>query len=202
MFDDLLRRLKDRLLAPVARAVGGAVPPDVVTVLACVAGLGAAWCGARGAYRAGLALWLASRLLDGFDGTLARTQGTQRDLGGYLDLLLDFVVYAAVPIGLVVGRPSMPVALAALVLLASCYVNAASWMYLSAILERRAAGAAARGEVTSVTMPPGLVGGAETVVLYAVFFLVPDRLAWAFGTMAALVAVTVVQRVVWAARTL
>ena len=202
MFDDLLRRLKDRLLAPVARAVGGAVPPDVVTVLACVAGLGAAWCGARGAYRAGLALWLASRLLDGFDAALARTQGTQRDLGGYLDLLLDFVVYAAVPIGLVVGRPSMPVALAALVLLASCYVNAASWMYLSAILERRAAGAAARGEVTSVTMPPGLVGGAETVVLYAVFFLVPDRLAWAFGTMAALVAVTVVQRVVWAARTL
>jgi len=202
VFDDLLRRLKDRLLAPLARAVGTRVSPNAVTVASCVVGLGAAWLAARGAYRAGLALWLASRLLDGFDGALARVQGTQSDFGGYLDLLLDFVVYAAVPIGFVVGRPGVPLALAALALLGSFYVNAASWMYLSAVLERRAAGAAARGELTTVTMPPGLVAGTETVVLYASFFVFPGRLLELFVVMAALVLLTVVQRVLWATRRL
>ena len=54
-------------------------------------------------------------------------------------------------------------------LVASFYVNAASWMYLAALLEQRNDGAAARGETTAVTMPPGLIGGAETVAFYAAF---------------------------------
>jgi phosphatidylglycerophosphate synthase len=202
VFDDLLRRLKDRLLAPVARALGSRVRPLAVTVLACLVGVGAAWCAARGAYLAGLALWLANRVLDGFDGTLARVQGSQSDFGGYLDLLLDFVVYVAVPIGLVLGRPTLPVAVAALVLLASFCVNLVSWMYLSAVLERRSAGAAARGELTSVTMPAGLIAGTETVVLFSLFFVFPEHLVVAFAAMAVLVGVTIVQRVVWAARRL
>jgi hypothetical protein len=62
---------------------------------------------------------------------------------------------------------------AGLALLGSFFVNAASWMYLSAVLERRGAGAAARGERTTVTMPPGLIAGAETVVLYTLFLVFP-----------------------------
>jgi phosphatidylglycerophosphate synthase len=200
VFDDLLRRLKDRLLAPAARRVGRAVSPNAVSALACAAGLACAWCAARGAYGAGLALWLLNRLLDGFDGALARAQGTQSDFGGYLDLVLDFAVYAAVPIGLVLGRPGVPLAVAALAMLASFYVNAASWMYLAAVLERRGAGAAARGELTAVTMPAGLVAGAETVALYALFFLFPARLATLFWVVAALVLATAAHRVAWAWR--
>jgi phosphatidylglycerophosphate synthase len=149
--------------------------------------------GADGAATCALALWLANRVLDGLDGTLARVQGAQSDVGGYVDLLLDFVVYAAIPFGLVLGRPSVATALAALALVGSFYVNAASWMYLAALLERRGVGARSRGELTSITMPEGLIGGSETVVLYTLFL---------FSAMAALVVVTAAQRLVWAVRRL
>ena len=102
---------------------------------------------------------------------------------------------------LVLGAPSAvraPLAIAALALIGSFYVNAASWMYLSALLERRGAGARARGELTSVTMPEGLVGGTETIVFYTLFFLWPKHLVVLFLLMTALVVVTVVQRLLWA----
>lgn len=203
MFDHLLRVLKDRWLAPWARALGPGVSPTLVTVLACLVGLGAAGAAAAGRFGWGLALWAGNRTLDGLDGTLARVHDRQTDFGGYLDILLDFLVYAVVPIGLArgakdVAAPWLP--WAALALLASFFVNAASWMYLSALLEGRRAGATARGELTSVTMPPGLVAGTETVILYSCFFLFPRRLAELFALMAGLVGVTIAQRVVWARR--
>lgn len=202
MFDTFLRALKDRLLEPLARRLGPWPSPNAVTVLACLVGLAAAGLAWRRAYPAALALWLANRFLDGLDGTLARVHGRQTDFGGYLDILLDFVVYAAVPTGLALGQPRAAVLTACAVLLGSFFVNAASWMYLSAVLERRSAGAAARGERTTVTMPPGLVAGAETFVLYTLFLAFPGRLVELFALMAALVYVTVAQRVWWALRNL
>ena len=204
MLDDLLRPMKERVLTPLATAVGGQVHPMAVTLAAFALGLGAAAAAAVGANRAGLALWLANRVLDGFDGTLARAQGRQTDLGGYVDIVLDFVVYAAIPLGLVLGAPPGPgtLALAALAMLASFYVNAASWMYLSAILERRGAGAVARGESTTVTMPRGLVGGTETIVLFALFFVLPTMQVRLFVLVTALVVATALQRLVWAIRRL
>jgi phosphatidylglycerophosphate synthase len=142
------------------------------------------------------------RILDGLDGTLARITGQQSDLGAYLDIVLDHVVYVAVPLGLALaaGTPAASMALA--LLLASFYINGASWMYLAALLEKRSAGAAARGELTTVTMPSGLVEGAETVVLYSLFLLMPGALVPLFWLMAGLVLLTAGQRVVWATRQL
>lgn len=190
---------------PAATVVGRRVHPMVVTLAAFVIGLGAAGSAALGANRMALALWLANRVLDGFDGTLARAQGAQSDIGGYVDIVLDFVVYAAVPFGLVLGAAPperATLALAALALVASFYVNAASWMYLAAILERRGAGAASRGELTTITMPRGLVGGTETIVFYVLFLMFPRSLLLLFMLMTALVLVTVVQRLIWAVRRL
>ena len=200
MFDAWLRAVKDRLLAPLARTLGPGVPPAAVTVLALVVGLLAAWAAFERRYLVALALWLLNRLLDGLDGSLAREHGRQGDVGGYLDILLDHVVYAALPIGLALGDGGRPALVAAVGLVASFYVNAASWMYLSAVLERRGVGAAARGERTSVTMPVGLVAGTETVVLYVLFLLLPAHLVALFWLMAALVLLTVAQRLVWAVR--
>ncbi|HVA58553.1 MAG TPA: CDP-alcohol phosphatidyltransferase family protein [Gemmatimonadaceae bacterium] len=202
MFDDYLRALKDRLLAPLARRLGGMVHPNAVTVIGFVVGMGSAGAGARGAYTLGLMLWLVNRFLDGFDGTVARASGRQSDFGGYLDIVLDFAVYAAIPIGFAIAAASRTTILAAVVLVGVFYVNAASWMYLAALLERRALGAAANGELTSVTMPPGLVAGTETAVAYTLFFIWPGHIVLLFGAMAVLVAATVAQRLVWAWRIL
>ncbi|HET8649088.1 MAG TPA: CDP-alcohol phosphatidyltransferase family protein [Gemmatimonadales bacterium] len=197
MLDPLLRPVKDRLLVPVARQLGG-VAPGLITATGLVVGLAAGAAGAYRAYGVGVGCWILSRVLDGLDGVQARTHRRQSDLGGYVDQVSDFLIYAAVPVGLVIGRPEASLAMPALWLLASFYVNAASWMYLSAILERRGLGATIRGEQTTITMPDGLIGGSETILFYLAFFLVPAHLAGLFIVMAVLVGITAVQRVAWA----
>jgi phosphatidylglycerophosphate synthase len=201
MFDHFLRGIKDRLLAPLAHIMRG-VPPNLITVVALLLGLGAALAAARGAWGLGLTLWLANRVTDGLDGAVARLLETQSDFGGYLDILLDFVVYAAIPIGFGMQAADRGVLLWTAALEASFFVNACSWMYLSAVLEKRASGASATGELTSVTMPPALVAGFETVVFFSLFFLMPGRLPLLFGAMTALVCINIVQRLVWAKGTL
>jgi phosphatidylglycerophosphate synthase len=202
VFDEFLRALKDRLLAPLAQLLGPKVHPVLLSLLAGLAGLAAAALLARRHDGAALACWITSRVLDGLDGTLARRFGRATDLGAYLDILLDFVVYAAIPIGLVLGRPSIAAYLALSILLGMFYVNAASWMYLSALLERTRRGAAQTGELTAITMPAGLVAGTETILFYAAFMLWPARAVSLMLLMAALVGVGVAQRVVWASRRL
>lgn len=202
MFDDLLRRLKDRWLAPVAHALGPSIAPDALTVLAWLVGMAAALAAWRGHGLVAAALWVGNRVLDGLDGTTARVHGRQSDFGGYLDIVLDFVVYAAIPLAMVLAPGGEALASPGLFLLATFFVNGASWMYLAAILERRAQGAAQRGELTTITMPPGIVAGTETFAFYLVFLLVPAWRAVGFVVMGGLVCVNVVQRLWWARRAL
>jgi phosphatidylglycerophosphate synthase len=149
-----------------------------------------------------LVLWALNRVLDGLDGTLARLTGQQSDLGAYLDIVLDHLIYAAVPLGLALAAGTPAAFLALSLLLSSFYINGASWMYLAALLEKRQAGAAAQGELTTVTMPSGLIEGAETVVFYTLFLLLPGAIVPLFVIMAVLVFVTAGQRVAWAIRAL
>jgi hypothetical protein len=70
------------------------------------------------------------------------------------------------------------------------------------VLEKRDVGARHRGEVTSVAMPTALIEGAETIVIFTAFLAFPKWASWTFAAMAALVAVNVVQRMMWARRAL
>lgn len=198
MLDDWLRSLKDRLFEPIAPSIGRWVHPNVITLLSFLAGLAAALMAARGRTVESFLAWVVCRTLDGLDGSVARASGTQSDFGGYLDIVADFVVYAAVPLGILLGHPSDAAWRSGLFLFATFYVNTASLMYLAAILERRNRGAATTGERTTITMPPGIVAGTETVILYSVLLLVP---AWApviFWSLGGLVLVNVPMRLIWA----
>ncbi len=199
MVDQFLRQPKERVLAPAAVLLGRSVHPTLLTLLAFglgVAAAGSLWLGWTGA---GLALWLLNRVIDGLDGTVARMAQLQSDWGGYLDILLDTVVYALIPLSLVLAAPSSAAWLALAALLAAYYINSVSWAYLAALLEKRQAGARARGEMTSVTMPTGLIEGTETVVFFTLFIVLSSWLVALYWTMAALVVVTTLQRLVWAA---
>jgi len=198
MFDGLFRRYKDRALAPITGIVSR-LSPNQVTVLAFVFGLGAAGFAAAGWTLAALAAWLTNRVLDGLDGTLARKHSAASDLGGYLDIVLDFGVYAAVPLGVAWGLgPAGAHWIALSVLLASFYVNGASWMMLSAILEKRAQGAVARGETTTITMPPGVAGAVFTFLFVTAFLSWPAGFAALAYGLALLCAISIGQRVAWA----
>jgi IMP dehydrogenase/GMP reductase len=84
------------------------------------------------------------------------------------------------------------------VLLATFYVNAVSWTYLAALLEKRAVGAVATGASTSTVMPRGLVEGTETIVFFTVALAWPDAAAAVLAIMAGAVGLTVAERLWWA----
>jgi phosphatidylglycerophosphate synthase len=199
MLDHRLRTYKDHLLIAIAQRLGH-VHPTTITVIGFGIGVIAALLLVQQQYGLALFFWLLNRSMDGLDGLVARLHQRQSDLGGYLDIMLDFAIYALIPICLVIGAPSLHRYLALAFLLSSFYLNAASWMYLSAIQEKNATGARARGERTSVTMPDGLIGGSETIIFFTLFLLCPDYVIPLFGAMGLLVFVTIGQRVAWAVR--
>ena len=220
MLDDRLRCAKDRVLAPVAARLR-AVPPVALTAVGLAAGLGCAAAAYGGNTSLALGLWAANRTLDGLDGTVARFAGTSSDRGGYVDLVADFITYAAIPVCQVAGAAdsgALAVPLGAL--LGAYYVNAVSWLALSAILERRGAtrantsyggasgsnegevGGRQLGRLTTIAMPMGLVEGTETVIFVAACLAWPDGLRPLFVGFAALVMLTAIQRAAWAWRAL
>jgi phosphatidylglycerophosphate synthase len=200
MIDVVLRRAKDLLLQPVARGLSDKVNPLTVTLIAGVVGLLAALAGWQGHYTLGLLLWWANRTLDGLDGSLARASGKQSDWGGYIDTLVDFAMYTVIPFGLTMRQPSAELLIVLALLFGTFYVNAAAFLYLSAILERRNLGARQHGELTSVTMPRGIIEGTEAVIFFSLFFLLPQYLIALFAILAILVFCTTLQHIFWASR--
>jgi phosphatidylglycerophosphate synthase len=190
MRDAALRSWKDRILGPVAFG-----SPMGWTAAAFVLGLACAGVAAAGLVAVSIGLWIASRVADGLDGVAARRRGRVSDLGGYLDIVGDVAVYAAVPLGIAWSTDSRAAWITVAVMIAAFYVNAVSWTYLAALAVKRGESAA-----TSLPMPSGLIEGAETIVAYVVFLAFPTLAPWLFAGFAALVAVTVGQRVAWAAR--
>ncbi|MCL4529095.1 MAG: CDP-alcohol phosphatidyltransferase family protein [Chloroflexi bacterium] len=170
MFDTSLRRFKDQIGMPLAKPMNR-ISPMIISMFALVVGLLASYAAFKGQYPLAFGLWILNRVLDGLDGLIARLHGKQSDFGGYADILTDFIIYASLPIGLVAGAASETRYLALAFLLAAFYVNSASWMYLSTILEKRAAHGA--GTQTTITMPSGIIGGFETLVAYGIFLLCP-----------------------------
>lgn len=199
MIDARLRTSVSRALAPLA-ARASRVHPVLISVFGALVGLSAAAFVAIGAHWIALGCWLANRILDGIDGAVARRSGRASDLGGYLDMLLDTIVYSAIPIGIAVFVAEPHTWALCAGLLAAFYINITSWTYLAALLEKRGRGAATTGEQTSVTMPGGLVEGAETIALFAICLAFPQFASWGFALMIVAVAITIAQRVLWAKR--
>jgi phosphatidylglycerophosphate synthase len=202
VIDNQLRVAKDRVVAPLVARVPAAVTSGRLTVGALVFGVATGLLAASGWRWWSLAAWLLGRVFDVVDGAVARQRGHQSDLGGYLDLMGDTVSYAAVPLGIAASQSDARVWAACAVLLASFYLNTMSWTLLAAIAAKRAVGATTSGDRTTVHMPPGLVEGAETIVLFAVLLALSTYALVLFWVMTGLVTITIVQRVVWAVRSL
>jgi phosphatidylglycerophosphate synthase len=204
MFDTALRRTKDRFGEPVAAIFKG-VSPNTISLASFVVGILAAGLAFQGWFGLALLLWLVSRVLDGLDGLIARVLHKQTDFGGYLDILCDFAVYATLPIAIVLNQPTQERYLALVFLLAAFYVNGASWMYLAAILEKRSSqyvgDPAAPPVMTSIVMPSGLVGAAETILAYCLFLIWPSQAALLFTVFGLMVVFTTLQRLAWAWKT-
>ena len=167
---------------------------DQATLIGFGIGLaGALAIGAR-QYPAGLALLLASRLFDGLDGALARL-GTPTDRGAFLDITLDFLFYASVPLAFALADPAAN-ALAAALLLAAFVGTGSTFLAYAAL-------AARRGQ-KSVAYPNkglyylgGLTEATETLACFTLMCLWPQHFAAFAQGFAALCVLTIATRL-WA----
>jgi phosphatidylglycerophosphate synthase len=197
MFDHAVRRAVaptlDRLGRWLAR-IG--ISPNALTLTGLVLGLGAAVAVAATRWWLGLGLWLASRVLDGLDGAVARA-GRPSESGAFLDIVSDFTVYGAFVVGVAVAVPDARLACA--VLLFTYYINGASLLAYSSLAERRGVVA---GDERSLRFLGGLTEGTETVIVHSLFCVFPAAAAPIAWTFAAAVGITAGWRTVFAARVL
>jgi len=195
MLDKAVQAAIRPLMVRAARVLGRAgVSADALTWTGFVLGLGAAVAIATGLFLAGLVLLLLSRLMDGLDGAVARaTQPTDR--GGFLDITLDFVFYASIPLAFAVADPGAN-ALAAAVLLASFIGTGSSFLAFAIVAEKR--------QLPSLAFPDksfyflgGLTEATETIAAFVAMCLWPQWFAPIAYGFAALCAITTAMRIGW-----
>lgn len=143
---------------------------DQVTWAGFAIGLSALPLLALGAELLALIAIIVNRVADGVDGALARRQGPT-DRGAFLDIVLDFIFYAAVVLGFALQNPQQNAITAAL-LLFSFMGTASSFLAFAIMAERR--------KLKSLEFPRkgfyylgGLTEAGETVGFFLVCCLFP-----------------------------
>ncbi len=183
MFDALLRPMVDRMLDPVGqRLAASGVSANKVTFAGFCCGIGAAGAVVLGWSVAAVMLLLLNRLLDGLDGAVARAAGST-DLGGFLDITMDFLVYSAVPFAFALKDPGN--ALAAAFLIFSFVGTGSSFLAYAIIAQKRGISTETRGKKSFFHLG-GLTEGTETIIFLVIVTAVPALfipLAWGFGAL-------------------
>ena len=147
-----------------------------------------------GQYLAGAAAILLSRLCDGLDGAMAR-ETRPTDVGGFLDIALDFIFYAAIPLGFAVADPSRN-ALAAATLLAAFVGTMASFLAFAVLAAKRHLNSLAYPD-KSFYFLGGLTEATETLACFMAMCLWPQHFALLAYGFASLCLITTVTRVWW-----
>lgn len=196
MFDGTLRKQIDPALMQMARAlVSLNITANQVTVFSFFIGMFAAGLIAYQYYWAGLILLLLSRLGDGLDGSIAKlTKPT--DFGGFLDIVLDFAFYGAIPLGFIFAN-LVENALAGSVLIFSFYVNGASFLAFAIMAEKRGKQTEARGK-KSIFYTTGLAEATETIVFFVASCVFPKWFSIFAYVFAVVVFYTAVSRIMLA----
>lgn len=198
MLDTVFRPLINRPLDAAGRYLARrGISANSVTLTGLATGLLAAACIATGFFLPALALILLNRVLDGLDGAVARA-GMPTDSGGYLDIVVDYVFYGAVPLAFALHDPAQN-ALPAAALLASFCLTCASFLAYATIAEKRNMTTDAHG-AKSFFYSTGIVEGSETIAIFVLMALLPAQFPLLASVFAGLCVLTALQRTALALR--
>ncbi len=199
MLDGAVRGQLEPILDRIGRGLAKlGVTANAVTVVSCLIGLAAAVLIANGWLIAGLVVMVLSRIGDGLDGAVARaTRGT--DFGGFLDIVLDFVFYGAIPFAFVLYDPQAN-AIAGAALIFAFYINGASFLAYAVVAEKHKLSTKSRG-VKSIYFTTGLAEATETLSVFILFCLWPAGFAIVAWIFTAVCLYTAVSRIMLARAT-
>lgn len=197
MFDARLRPIIDPPLNRMGRVVARyGISANTLTAVGMLTGLTAATAIACGSFTLGLVLILTNRLIDGLDGAVARASAPS-DLGGYLDIVGDFLFYVSVPVGFAIADPAN--ALIATILIATFTITGISFLAYAVLAAKRGRETVAHGR-KSFFYSTGLAEGAETIFVFVLMCLWPQWFSEIAAVYAILCVLTVIQRTLLARR--
>ncbi|GGP59794.1 membrane protein [Shewanella algicola] len=169
------------------------VQPDQLTLVGFIVGMMAVPFLALQLWYAALFFIVFNRVLDGLDGALARHQNHTTAAGGYLDICLDFLFYAAIPLGFALANPNEN-ALAAAVLL-TVFIGTGSSFLAFAIPAEKLHLPRPQFAHKSFYFLNGLTEGTETIAFFVAFCLWPTYFPELAYTFAFLGTITIFTRI-------
>lgn len=188
MLDRFITPILKPLLAPVVLLLDKKnVQPDTLTLVGFGFGILAVPLLALELWYGGLFFIALNRIIDGLDGALARHQNHTSDAGGYLDICLDFLFYAAIVLGFALANPNEN-ALAAAVLL-TVFIGTGSSFLAFAIPAEKLNLPRPQFANKSFYFLNGLTEGTETIAFFIAFCLWPayfPQLAYSFAFLGAI----------------
>jgi phosphatidylglycerophosphate synthase len=194
MLDASITPAVKAMLTPLVKLLNKTkVTPNQLTVIGFVVGLLAIPFLALQWWNLALTAILLNRILDGLDGALARYQGSSTSAGGFLDICLDFLFYAAVPVGFALADPTQN-ALPATILLAA-FIGTGSSFLAFAIAAEKYQLTKPQFEYKSFYYLHGLTEGTETILIFAAFCIWPEYFPWLAYGFAIAAGITVFTRV-------
>ncbi|KJE36329.1 CDP-alcohol phosphatidyltransferase [Thalassospira sp. HJ] len=195
MFDARLRPLIDVPLNAIARTLSGTgITPNMITGFGFFLGLLSAACLVFKLDYAALALILASRFMDGLDGAVARhavprsrhpgAKSQESDLGGYYDIVSDFLFYSGIILAFAIGRPEHALMAAFLIF---CFIGTGSSFLAYAIIAAKLGRSDndAQGKKSFYYLT-GITEGSETILVLCLICIFPalfDNIAAIFGAL-------------------
>lgn len=169
------------------------VQPDQLTLIGFAVGMLALPLLAFQVWYAALFCIAVNRIFDGLDGALARYQNRSTAAGGFLDICLDFLFYAAIPLGFALANPADN-ALAAAVLL-SVFIGTGSSFLAFAIPAEKLNLPRPQFANKSFYFLNGLTEGTETIAFFVAFCFWPAHFAPIAYGFACLATITVFTRI-------
>ncbi len=194
MLDAKVTQLIKPLLKPLIKALDSKrVTPNQVTLVGFVVGILAFPFIILNWWNMALGCIILNRVLDGIDGELARYQRSSSSAGGFLDICLDFLFYASIPLAFGIADPA-EWGIPAMVLLATFIGTGSSFLAFAIAAEKFQIDRPQFANKSFYYMQ-GLTEGTETILVFLAFCIWPQYFATLAYLFAAACAVTVVTRI-------
>ncbi|MBH0088031.1 CDP-alcohol phosphatidyltransferase family protein [Pseudoalteromonas sp. NSLLW218] len=194
MLDKFITPVIKPLLTPVVMLMHKrGMTADQLTVVGFLVGLLAVPLLAFEMWYGALVAITLNRILDGLDGALARYANQSSSAGGFLDITLDFLFYAAIPLGFILANPEQN-AIAGSLLLAT-FIGTGSSFLAFAIAAEKFKLEKPQFKYKSFYYLNGLTEGTETIALFIAFCIWPQHFAVMASIFAIACGITIFTRI-------
>lgn len=194
MLDKFITPIIQPLLHPVViRLHKRGVTADQLTLLGFIIGMLVLPLLAYELWFGALIAIVLNRIFDGLDGALARYANQSSSAGGYLDITLDFLFYAAVPLGFILANPAQNAIAGAFLL--TTFIGTGSSFLAFAIAAEKYKLDKPQFKYKSFYYLNGLTEGSETIALFVAFCIWPQHFAVLASIFAIACAITIFTRI-------